>query len=176
MKSGSHRIELIDEPTYTFKSADNLRSYDAEVLIGESPGSAHGVLIDGHPSIVVGADRGATRVHAHSLLRLDDVIYFAVGPYVSRLTPGRKTLDWSVQLDWAACLGVYYSEPHEALISHGELSIARFDREGKILWSGSGADIFSEGVRLFPDYIEAIDSNQSVYRFDYQTGEVRVGL
>ena len=41
---------------------------------------------------------------------------------------------------------------------------------GEVAWSSAGADIFSEGFELHPDYIEAIDFNRAVYRMDIATG------
>ncbi|AJY03586.1 putative integron cassette domain protein [Burkholderia vietnamiensis LMG 10929] len=41
------------------------------------------------------------------------------------------------------------------------------------MWQASGADVFSEGFRLLPAHIEAVDFNRTVYRLDYATGEAR---
>jgi len=173
MNHASHMIELINEPTHSFGSADNVRTYDTEVLIDSdhAPSSIHGVIIDGHPIIVVGASGGATGIHSHSLIHLGEIICFAVGPYVCRMTLGKKALDWYAEVDNVTCFGIHYSEQHDALISHGELSIARLTREGKVLWSAGGADIFTEGFSLLPDWIEVIDFYQRVFHFDYDTGE-----
>jgi len=32
-------------------------------------------------------------------------------------------------------------------------------------------DIFSDGFRLLPEYIEVVDFNQTIYCLDYVTGE-----
>jgi hypothetical protein len=79
-------------------------------------------------------------------------------------------IEWFVQVDAATCFGIYFDVPHSALISHGELEIARLSYDGAILWSRSGADIFSEGFSMLPGYVEAIDFNGQAYRFDYETG------
>jgi hypothetical protein len=68
---------------------------------------------------------------------------------------------------------VYYSPQHHCLLSHGELEIARVSLSGDIIWRVSGKDIFSEGFQLVGDYVEAIDFNQEVYRFDITTGRSR---
>jgi hypothetical protein len=39
-----------------------------------------------------------------------------------------------------------------------------------VVWSLSGADIFSEGCQLHPDYVEAVDFNGTVYRIAIATG------
>ncbi len=165
-------VELINEPCYTFGSADNTRRYQSEVLLGDRRTKTinHGIIIDGEPMVVVRVSGGATGIHENSLLRLGDTIYFAVSAYVCRLTLGNSVLDWSLKTDWATCFGVYYSEKHDALISHGELSIVRFSTEGEKLWDTDGCDIFTEGFSLEDDCIRAVDFNHQAYRFDYDAG------
>jgi len=107
----------------------------------------------------------------HSALEIDDKLYLAVGDSVVCLSlefPHQPL--WSVQADMATCFGIHWAEHQRALISHGELEISRLSTDGSIIWRTSGADIFSESVRLLTDYVEAIDFNKSVYRLDYVTG------
>lgn len=165
-------VELINEPTYSFGSVDNTRTYVTETMLHpeSSIWSVHGLIVDGIPVVVVGASGGPTGVHEHSLLRLGHVVYFAVGPNVCRLTLGSRCLDWSLEVDDATCFGVHYSAQHDALISHGELAISRFTPDGKVVWKAEGADIFTEGFSLREDCIEAVDFYNRVYRFDYATG------
>ena len=66
--------------------------------------------------------------------------------------------------------GIYFDESHSAFISHGELKIVRLSAAGQIVWSESGADIFSEGFALHPQFIEVIDFNGKIYRFRYEDG------
>ena len=65
---------------------------------------------------------------------------------------------------------MYHLPEHDCLISHGELEIARVSLDGDIVWSESGKDIFSEGFRLVGDFVEAVDFNHKVYRFNIATG------
>ena len=166
------RVQLIDEPSYSFGSADNLRRYDSEVDLTEGcrPSSIHGVIIDDRPTMVIGDAGGTSGVHAHSLLVLGSRIFVAVGAHIVCFTLGGYRPDWALRTDEATCFGVYYDREHDALISHGELSICRFSKDGKIIWSEGGADIFSEGFALRLDHVEAIDFDHRVYRFDYFTG------
>lgn len=73
----------------------------------------------------------------------------------------------STRVDTATCFGVYWDSERAALISHGELEIERLSLHGDLVWQASGA----EGFRLLPDYIEAVNFNPTIYRFDYVTGE-----
>lgn len=110
-------------------------------------------------------------MHEHSALVIDDRLYLAVGDHVACLSlelPHR--LIWATRVDTATCFGVYWDSGRAALISHGELEVSRLSLRGHLLWQSSGADIFSNGFRLLPEYIEVVDFNQTIYCIDYVTG------
>jgi hypothetical protein len=167
-------VTIVDEPTYSFNSADNAQLYALDVLLSNEPiTSTHGVRLNGDSILAVGAGGGCTAVHKHSALALGDKLYLAVGDHVACFSlelPYRKL--WSIRVDTATCFGIHLEDQRGALLSHGELEITRLSLDGGIIWQASGADIFSEGFRLLPSYIEAIDFNKSVYKFDYMTGEL----
>lgn len=167
-------IEIINEQCFTFGSSDNARRYTFELdLSGDYlPSSVHGVIVDGEPVAVFGASGGATGVHSSTLLEVNGCAYVAVGPYVVCFDTAPFQFHWSLEADSATCFGVYHHEATGALISHGELAIARFSSSGEILWSASGADIFSEGFSLEREYIEVVDFNGDVYYFRYEDGHV----
>ena len=169
----AERVKLVNEPTYSFGSADNSRRYDSEVDLtaGCQPSSIHGVMVDDRPTVVIGDSGGATRVHSHSLLILESRAYIAIGAHLVCLTLGNQHLDWILEIDAATCFGVYYAREHDAMISHGELEIARFSRDGEVVWSAGGADIFSEGISLHYDCIEVVDFGGRSYFLDYATGK-----
>jgi len=164
-------IEIINEPTYSFGSTDNLRFYPKEWRASGShgPTAIHGVIVDGEPLVVFGAP-STSGVHEHSALHLHGQVLLAVGDHLVSFCPMPYRLNWSLKVDLAACFGVHYRAENDALISHGELEIARVSEDGRIVWSSSGADIFSEGVSLLPDYVEAVDFNRKTYRFNYGSG------
>ena len=165
------QVTIVDEPTYSFGSADNLRTYDTETrLDSENLTSVHGVRIDGKWSSVFGASGGRSTVHQHSAIEVDGRLYLAVGDQVVCLNLMTGLKQWSRRVDPATCFGIYWDSPHEALISHGELQISRLSLTGDEIWSAGGADIFSEGFRCLRNGIQVVDFNRSVYLFDYQTG------
>ncbi|MDQ8181875.1 hypothetical protein [Pelagicoccus sp. SDUM812005] len=165
-------IEFIDEPTYTFGSTDNLRSYPIEWLDGTGqPVSSHGILIEGKPFAVIGAFGGATGVHENSMLQLNGIAYFAVGDQVVSFDLIQKEKKWNQRIDDATCFGIYYSKQHDALISHGELLISRFSPEGRVIWQSAGRDIFTEGFSLLDDCIHTTDFEGNEYRFSYEDGK-----
>lgn len=167
-------VAIVNEPTYSFNSADNARSYAVDVVLSnERITSTHGVRLNGDSILAVGAGGGCTAVHKDSALALGDKLYLAVGDRVACLSlepPYRKL--WSIRVDITTCFGIHLENQRGALFSHGELAITRLSLDGGIIWQAYGADIFSEDFRLLPDYVEAIDFNKSVYRFDYMTGEL----
>jgi hypothetical protein len=166
------RIEVLDEPTYTFRSTDNVRRYRREYLLGEvsRPVSICGLIVDEVPEAVIGAAAGATSIHEKSALVVDESLYLSVCDHIACFDLNPVSFRWGTKVDFAACFGVYFDASRDALISHGEVEIARLSREGRILWSVSGEDIFSEGFSLRPSYIEAIDFNGRKYRFSYDNG------
>jgi len=165
------QVTIVDEPMYSFRSVDNLRTYDAEIrLAGGDFSSIHGVRIDGKWSAVFSATGGRSIVHQHSAIVVDGRLFLAVGDHVVSLNLVTGSMEWSRCVDTATCFGVYWDRHHEALLSHGELQISCLSVMGDEIWSASGADIFTEGFRCLDNGIEVIDFNRSVYLFDYRTG------
>jgi hypothetical protein len=165
------QVTILDEPTYSFGSADNPRAYDREIrLDGANVFSIHGVSTGGRWSVVLGAGGGPSGVHQHSAIELDGRLYLAVGNQIACLNLVTGLREWSRCVDLATCFGVHWDSLNEALISHGELQISRLSLAGDEIWSATGADIFSEGFKCMKSGIEVIDFNRSVYLFDYRTG------
>ena len=166
-------LSLIDEPVYSFGSVDNSRQYSSERLLDSiySPSSIHGILLDDKPLIVLGDAGGCTGIHEHSLILHNEAIYIAVGRHVVKLNLFPLSVAWALRVDDATCFGVYVNVERNALLSHGELEVCRFSEAGEILWSAHGADIFSEGFSLHPQYVQAIDFNHNSYQFGYDHGE-----
>jgi hypothetical protein len=155
-----------------FGSADNVREYAfAKRLSNEDASNAiHGILLNGQPLAVFG-DYRCTAVHQHSAVFHEGHVLLAVGGQVVCLRPSPFEFKWQLEVDEGACFGIHFHPELGALISHGELEIARFTDEGRILWASSGADIFSGGFLLLPNHIEAVDFNGRAYCFNYATGE-----
>ncbi len=165
------KVAVLDEPTYSFGSADNIRNYDAEIqLDSDNLTSAHGVKIDGKWSAIFGAGGGPSAIHQHSAVEVGDRLYLAVGDQVVCISLLTGLKEWSRRVDLATCFGVHWDRAHEALISHGELQISRLSLNGDEIWNAAGSDIFSGGLKCLGTGIEVIDFNGSVYLFDYRSG------
>jgi hypothetical protein len=176
-KAGKYELELINEPTYTPGSADNIRPYSCEHNLTDAAyqlSSRHGLVVrEGgviRQSCILLAGGGSSGVHGHSVVIVGDTCFVAVGNTLCSLALPSGELLWHLQVDIATCFGVYFSAKHHCLISHGELEIARISLSGEVVWSSGGADIFSEGFELHSDYVEAVDFNRTVYRMDIASG------
>jgi hypothetical protein len=128
-------VTIVDEPTYSFGSADNVRPYRLSKNLSPTPNpvSAHGVLLDDEPLIVVGATGGATGVNSHSALWLDDRLYLAVCDTVVCLKLQPCEVQWALRVDDATCFGIHFHAETRSLLSHGELQITRFTEAGTVL-------------------------------------------
>lgn len=166
------KIEIVDEPTHIFDSVDNARRYKYEIPLAfdQRLTSFHGVLLNDEPIVVFGAGGGCSTVHGHSGLVLDSKLYLAVGDHIVCFVPLENRLAWCSKVDTATCFGIYYNPERHALLSHGELEIARINEAGELLWASGGADIFTEGFMLEDAYIYAIDFEGRKYHFSYETG------
>ena len=72
--------------------------------------------------------------------------------------------------DQGTCFEIYKYQ--DSYIIHGELEISRLDKDGKILWQRSGADIFTtqdgkDDFRIMKNYILATDWENRKYKFDF---------
>ena len=172
-------IRIVDEPDYPLNSPDKslaypwplARAYPWEIDLGTGLfGSRHGVSINDQPVVIIGRCAGGTTVHPHSALVLEDRLLVAVGDHVACFSLQPFELEWSVEVDSATCFGLLYSAAHDALICHGEVAISRLSRQGELLWSEGGRDIFTGSFLLKPDFIEVRDFEDLPYRFAYENG------
>jgi hypothetical protein len=167
------KLEFVDEPGYSFGSVDNVRRYRFSLALSTGAlSSKHGVLLNGEPLAVFGSSGGASGIHTHSAITHDNAVYLAVGDRVACFQVEPFVMRWVLQIDPATCFGVHFCARRNALLSHGEIEISRFSEDGAIIWSASGADIFSEGFLLHADFVEAIDFNKRSYYFSYDDGHI----
>jgi len=169
-------VELLSEPTYSFGSADNVRSYEREYLLsGEyRPLVMYGVRTFQGGKVtstaVLGAAGGGTGLHEHSAVGLVDRCVVAVGDQLVCLRLPDLVLLWAVPGDEATCFGVYASPLGDGLVVHGELAISKFTLAGESLWQFSGRDIFTGGIRLTERAIVAIDFDGMEYNISPEDG------
>lgn len=120
-------------------------------------------------AILLGA-AGATSVTTDSVLIDNDNLITRCCNTVCSLTLPDLKLNWMTVTDLATCFSIHKYQ--DTFITHGETSISRLDRDGKILWQHGGADIFVtlyEGApfEMHHTYIVMRDFNGNKYKIDY---------
>jgi hypothetical protein len=175
--AGTFQLTIIDEPDYHVGSTANPRRYDQLYNFDQEyrPSTQYGlVCLDAQQkrrSCLLLASAGATSVHEHSAVVVREQCFVAVGDQLCCLSLPDTRLQWATNVDSATCFGVYYSAPHDCLISHGEMEIARVDFDGRIVWSAGGADIFTGEFRLDEKHAYVTDFNDMPYRIEIETGK-----
>lgn len=170
-------IDIINEPTYKYGSADNTFNYSTHFFADgaeEYPTSKHGIkiwkdeeLIDN--CILIGSG-GATGIQSSSSLIDDNRLLICCCDTVFSLTVPDLVLNWQVQADQATCFQIFKLE--DDYLVHGELETTRIDKEGLIKWKFGGADIFvsMEGEEEFilgKDHIVLTDFCKTKYKIDF---------
>jgi hypothetical protein len=173
--TSAYTIEVFDDRTgYDPRSADNVSSYDRAYPLSDYISSTHGIRVMTETrqiaSAVLCAGGGASGVHECSALIHENSLLIAVGPFVVRLSIPSLDLLWSVETDDATCFGVHRISDSSDFISHGELSISRVTEDGQVLWSQSGADIFTGDLTVTPHEVRVADFDSKCYSFDLVTG------
>lgn len=170
-------IELLDEPTYKFGSADNNFNYSKHYfgdVATEYPTSKHGIkiyqdnqIIDS--CIIIGSG-GATGVHPNSSLLDNDQLLLCCCNTVFCLTVPGLELKWKTQADQVTCFQIFKQQ--DDYIIHGELQVAKLGKDGNKIWEFGGADIFvsidnEEAFKIENDGILLSDFAKSKYKIDF---------
>ncbi|MFD2232113.1 hypothetical protein [Alkalimarinus sediminis] len=171
-------IAVVNEPTYSRNSSDNVRSYKHEYCRNNDYKhiSAHGVIVGDieHPdssAIMLGVG-GSTGVHEDSVTFNGNTIYVAAGDAIFALDFPSLELKWCRKVDFATCFGVYWLKEYNCLITWGELNVCRLTEEGREAWSASGPDVFTEGFEIDRGTIKITDFNNDIYHVNIETGDI----
>lgn len=170
-------IEVLDEPTYKYGSADNNFNY-SRTYFGDNaeqyPTSKHGIkiyrdneIIDS--CIIIGSG-GATVVHRNSSLVDNHRLLICCCDTVFSLTLPDLDLKWKTQADQATCFQIFKQQAD--YIIHGELQIIKLDKYGNKKWGFGGADIFvsidnEEEFEIESDGILFTDFAKTKYKIDF---------
>ncbi len=175
-------IELFDDSAFS-RTVDSPTSYDKVIQADTdkqySPTSQHAIKIhrDNNliSSAIILATGGGTGVHNDTALIDDDNLIIRCCNKLFSLTLPDLVINWMTETDWATCFSIHKYQ--DTYISHGETSISRIDKSGKILWSYGGADIFvcleeGEPFEMHDTYIALTDFNGSTYKIDYDGNSI----
>ncbi len=153
-----------------------MRSYAREEDVCDKPCrpvSQVGVLVQRGSdrfSLLVAATGGATAVHAHSAVALDDQLVLGVCDSLVCLDLPTLETRWVRRADFATVFGVWWWAEGSRIVVHGEMEISCWTVDGTCVWSAGGADIFSEGFELQGDTVWAKDFEGRTYRWSLSDG------
>lgn len=168
-------IEVLDEPTYKFGSSNNNYSkhYFGDGAL-EYPTSKHGIKIYQDDQvidscIIIGSG-GATGVHKNSSLLDNDQLLLCCCDTIFCVTLPDLELNWKTKADQATCFQIFGHQGE--YIIHGELHVAKIDKDGIIKWKFGGADIFvsidnEEEFKIENDGISLTDFGKTIYKIDF---------
>ncbi|MBE8715265.1 hypothetical protein [Sphingobacterium hungaricum] len=170
------RIDIFADETFTGNPPDNVYLYDF-VYSDKSDyklSSIFGIRTFQYDhlikSTVIGSSGGSTGIHAKSTIIENDRLLVCCSDSVFCLSIPDLSLLWRTKADEVTCFAIYKYK--DSYIIHGELEISRLDKDGKILWQQSGADIFTTldgnpDLVINDDYILATDFENRKYKFDF---------
>lgn len=169
-------IKIFEENDYDINSTDNWYSYSRVFLNTDEyrPTSQIGIQVYDDDKLlsdcIIGAAGGGTGIHLNSTLISYGGIVVCCSNTLFKLSLTDLNLEWKTKADYATCFGVHYLA--EDYIVHGELEISRIDKEGNIVWSKSGQDIWTtaesiDNFEVYDDYILATDWEHNRYKFDF---------
>jgi hypothetical protein len=177
-------IDVIDDPTYSYQSTDNVRQYERVYALIDRRDSwcKCGILLwEGDwdesellHSCIVMAGGLFMEPRQHSVVLLGDKLFVAIGSLICCFLLPSLELQWHVAVDAAACFGIHYLAEKHCLISHGEIEIARLNMQGVIAWKASGGEIFTGEMYVYSEYIDVADFNDEKYRIGVDDGKIRL--
>ena len=127
------------------------------------PSTAIGVVCQsGGSSCIIFAGGGGGSQEQNSAAIAEHTLFLAVGDSIAALNLPDLTMRWHERLDTSTCFRVYRSPDQDGLLVHGECEISKLRRNGEIVWSAAGRDIFT-AITLHSDHVEVIDWNGENY-------------
>ncbi|MDF2187912.1 hypothetical protein [Paraflavitalea sp. CAU 1676] len=168
-------IEVFDDSSFT-ETSDSPTSYEKVYRAGNgyTSVSQHAIIIYRDSvkttSAILLADAGATSVTSDAVLIDGDNLITRCCNTVFCLSIPELNLIWMAEADWATCFSIHKYQ--DSYITHGEISVARIDRKGNLLWSYSGTDIFvcldrGTPFKMHNSHIELTDFSGGKYEIDY---------
>jgi len=172
----NYQIKIFEENNYDLKSPDNWYRYSRVYLNTDQykPSSQIGIQVYDDEKLlsdcIIGAEGGATGLNDYSTLISNGGIVVCCSDTVFKLSLMDLNLEWKTKADIATVFGVHILD--EDYIVHGELEISRINKDGDIVWSRGGRDIWTtadgiEGFAIYDDYILATDWQYNRYKFDF---------
>jgi len=163
-------IKLKVNLTHDPESVDNVEQFDAVYFFDTQSRPTSMITIEVYDGdtilkkVLIGASGGSTHISETSFVYENDRLLVCCCDTLCCLSIPELTLHWKTQADTATCFQVFRHQSDYLL--HGEMKISRIDRNGQIVWSQGGADIFLtiDGVDDFKITDEGIFATDFEYR------------
>ncbi len=173
---GQYQIEITQEQSYQKGSTVKGHQYDLEHFdeIEYLFPTMFGIKVFKNnlflKSAIIGSVGGGTGLNPHAVIVEDARFLICCSDTIFCLSVPDLTLIWRTQADQASCFEIYVYE--DSYIVHGEFEISRLEKNGKIIWQQSGADIFTtptglQDFSMTDKFIIAKDFENRTYKFDY---------
>ena len=178
-----YEIEIFDNKQYTTKSADNLRKFKYEYNGGKLndvriyPTCQYGIIVKNIikgveiSSAIICENGGATIIHEQSYFIEDGMIWICICNKIYCLNLPELSLIWFNQIDHATNFSIHPFK--DDFIVHGELEVIRIKRNGEVVWSFGGRDIFvteeeeeEEVFQIKKNLIEVVSWDGYMYTID----------
>ena len=144
---GQYQIDIYSDETFAKGSVDNLHKYNIEhfdeseyifpTMFGIKVFKDEGFLT----SAIIGSTGGGTGIHKTSIIYEDTRLIICCADSIFCLSIPELKLLWLTKADQASCFEIYKYQDN--YIVHGEFEISRLNKDGKIVWQQTGADIFT---------------------------------
>lgn len=164
-------IEVFDGPNYILNSVDNLRPYEKVYFLNlnQEDTTKHTIIIKESGNEIsnakiygVGKFSG---IFDNSFILEDDKLWILSQYKVYCLNIPYLELLWQKEFDLHANISIYKLE--EDILIHGELEIFRITKEGNIIWSFGGRDIWVN----IEGKMELSFENNTIQLFDFVSNE-----
>jgi len=171
---------------YKQNSADNVKEYDYIYSSynsinkeNDTYAPKYGIIVKDEEIIVrsallVAGGGGATAPHKRSALIDNDSLIVILGDSIFSISLPDLSLNWvAVCEDCAVCFEIFNCI--DGYIIHGEVSIIKINKLGKVEWEFFGRDIFTtpdsvDDFKVYNNYIIAKDWEYNSYKIDIKNG------
>lgn len=180
MQASGYELEIRDESPYAPQSAVS-PGYECEYDFcqGDDASSRLGIICrdEGHvrgSAVLLAAGGYCGFLESHIAVH-EAGIYVAVGAHVVCLELPTLKLTWKTQADSCTVFDLHLCRTNDGILVHGEIEISRLSLDGHVVWSTSGADIFTGGFSVDDERVRVEDFAGREYVFDARTGRAVSG-
>ena len=167
-------IELFTDKNCTLNSADEFSQYqkvyhiDNQIKDKKQPTNKHTVIIKESGTVISNAiiyESGVSGIYNDSFILEDDKVWVLIYNKIYCLEIPSLELSWQKELDFHPNISIHKLK--NDFIIHGESLIFRISKEGDIIWSFGGRDIWFN-IEGEP---EVTIENNTIRLFDFESNE-----